>query len=70
MSGPVLLRGLDPRTLVVAIDPGKVEHRVWLATGEQGLVDQPLSLSVARSGIDQLERLIAGRAGGAVPVAA
>lgn len=59
MSGPALLRGLDERTLVVAIDPGKVEHRVWLATGEWRLIDDPVSVPVSRAGIDQLERLIA-----------
>jgi hypothetical protein len=38
VSGPVLRSVLDRRTLAVAIDPGKVEHRVWLATGDGGLV--------------------------------
>jgi transposase len=44
--------------LVVAIDPGKVSHRVWLATGERGLIGEPLSLSVERAGVDELEQLI------------
>jgi transposase len=58
VSGPVLLRGLDERALVAAIDPGKVSNRVWLATGDGGLIGEPLSLPVARTGVDELERLI------------
>jgi len=50
----------------VAIDPGKVSHRVWLATGAGGLIGEPLSLSVERAGVDQLERLISRAA--AAPV--
>jgi transposase len=44
--------------LVVAIDPGKVSHRVWLATGAGELVGEPVSLPVARAGVDELERLV------------
>lgn len=46
---------LPARTLVVAIDPGKVSNRVVLANGEQGLIGEPVSLSVQRDG-DQHER--------------
>jgi transposase len=44
--------------LVVAIDPGKVANRVWLASGERGLIGEPVSLSTLREGVDELERLI------------
>lgn len=45
-------------TLVVAIDPGKAFNRVWLTSGERGLIGEPVSLPVLRDGIDQLSRLI------------
>jgi hypothetical protein len=51
VPGPVLLRGFDERTLVVAIGPGKVESRAWLSTGERGLVCEPLSLPTSRAGL-------------------
>ena len=52
---------------MVAIDPGKITNRVWLATGERGLIGEPVSLSVERAGVDELERLIA-QAAAAPPV--
>ena len=45
-------------SLVVAIDPGKVTHRVWV-TSEQGLVGAPVSLPVLRDGLQTLVGLIA-----------
>jgi transposase len=45
--------------LVVAVDPGKAFNRVWLTTGEQGLIGEPVTLPVLREGVDELERLIA-----------
>jgi transposase len=55
-----LLRTEVPATsLVVAIDPGKAFHRVWLTTGERGLIGDPVSLPVLRDGVDELARLIA-----------
>ena len=50
---------LPAKTLVVAIDPGKVANRVWLTSGERGLIGEPISLPVLREGVDELERLIA-----------
>jgi transposase len=47
-------------TLLVAVDPAKVSNRVWLATGERGLIGEPVSLPALREGIDELERLLAG----------
>ncbi len=49
---------LDPSTLVVAIDPGKVMNRVWVSNG-LGLLEEPVSLPVAKAGIEQLEVLLA-----------
>jgi hypothetical protein len=43
--------------LVVAIDPGKVEHRVWV-TDRGGVVGEPLSLPSSRAGLDRLEALV------------
>ena len=48
---------LESSALVVAIDPGKVTHRVWV-TSEHGLIGEPVSLPVLRSGIEALSRLI------------
>jgi transposase len=49
---------LPAKTLVVAIDPGKVFNRVLLANGEQGLIGEPVSLPVQREGIARLCALI------------
>ena len=48
---------LDPATVIVAVDPGKVSNRVWVSDGSELLVD-PVSLPVAREGISRLERLL------------
>jgi transposase len=53
---------LDPATVVVAVDPGKVMNRVWVSNGT-GLLEEPVSLSVARSGIAALEQMLAAHAG-------
>jgi transposase len=53
-------------TLVVAVDPGKVSNRVWLTSGERGLIGEPVSLPVLREGIDTLTGLI-GASGVAGP---
>jgi transposase len=57
-----LLRGLAGDRVVVAIDPGKVGHRVWVTTAE-GLVGAPVSLPSSRVGIERLATLIDGRSG-------
>lgn len=49
---------LPARTLVVAVDPGKVSNRVLLASGERGLIGEPVSLPVQREGIERLLNLI------------
>jgi transposase len=54
-----LLRQAVPASvLVVAVDPGKVSNRVWLTTGERGLIGEPVSLPVLGEGIDTLAGLI------------
>src|SRR4051794_36041928 len=53
---------LDLATVVVAVDPGKVMNRVWVSNGT-GLLEEPVSLPVARAGIAALERMLAGRDG-------
>jgi transposase len=53
---------LDRATVVVAVDPGKVMNRVWVSNGD-GLLEQPVSLPVARSGIEELERMLAVHSG-------
>ncbi len=50
---------LPARTLVVAIDPGKAKHRVLLADGERGLIEEPVSLPTQREGIERLCEMIA-----------
>jgi hypothetical protein len=52
---------LDPATVIVAVDPGKVCNRVWVSDGS-GLLTDPVSLPVAREGIRRLDRLLAEHA--------
>jgi hypothetical protein len=54
----LLRREVPASSLVIAIDPGKVFNRVWLTSGERGLIGEPVSLPVLRDGVDELERLI------------
>ena len=52
---------LDPATVIVAVDPGKVVNRIWVSNGT-GLLADPLSLPVARDGIGRLEQLLVDHA--------
>jgi hypothetical protein len=45
---PGLLRELEGDRLVVAVDPGKVAHRVWLAERERGLLGEPVTVANSR----------------------
>ena len=54
----LLRREVPATSLVVAIDPGKAFNRVWLTSGERGLIGEPVSLPVLRDGVDELGRLI------------
>jgi len=62
--GSLLQRSLPSSTLVVAIDPGKAHHRVWLSTDAAGLVTEPLTVPVLRAGLDALDRLVRQHLGG------
>jgi len=55
---------LPAKTLVVAVDPGKVSNRILLANGERGLIGGPLSLPAQREGIEELCRLIESNGAG------
>jgi transposase len=61
---------LPPTRLVVAIDCGKVANRVMLASGERGVIGEPVSLSTLSGGIAELERLVADHVNGTPPVIA
>lgn len=54
----LLRREVPATSLVVAVDPGKAFNRVWLTSGERGLIGEPVSLPVLRDGVDELQRLI------------
>jgi transposase len=54
----LLRREVPASSLVVAIDPGKAFNRVWITSGERGLIGEPVSLAVLREGVDELARLI------------
>lgn len=64
----VLGIALDPATVIVAVDPGKAVNRVWISNGS-GLLADPMSLSVSREGISQLE-LALNKHGADAPVIA
>lgn len=66
----LLREALAAETLVVAVDPGKVTNRVWLASSERGLIGEPVSLSTLRAGVDELVRLIAASGAATDPVIA
>lgn len=68
--GDLLQRALPVDRLVVAIDPGKVQNRVWLSTDAAGLLVDPLTLPVLRAGVDELERLVLRFRGAQPPVIA
>ena len=55
----LLRQAVPATTLVVAVDPGKVSNRVWLTSGERGLIGEPVSLPVLGEGIQALCRLMA-----------
>ncbi len=55
-----LLREVAAARVIVAIDPGKVVHRLW-GTDRDGLVDEPVSLPNSREGVDRLHALVGSR---------
>jgi transposase len=70
VSELLLQQALPGSTLVVAIDPGKVRHRVWFSTGDAGLVLEPCSVPVLRAGLDEVSDAIRRLAGERRPVVA
>jgi transposase len=64
----LLRQAVAMSALVVAVDPGKVSNRVWLTSGERGLIGEPVSLPVLREGIDTLAGLIAASGVAGPPV--
>ena len=58
---PGLLRELGGDRLVVAVDPGKVTHRVWLADRERGLIGEPESIANSRVGMQRLAGVVGER---------
>jgi transposase len=65
----VLKAALDPATVVVAVDPGKVSNRVWVSDGS-GWLEQPRSVPVSGDGVEQVERLVLAHLSGMAPVIA
>ena len=63
----VLKAPLDPSTVVVAVDPGKVMNRVWVSDGS-GWLEQPVSVPVSGAGVEQVERLVLAHSSGRAPV--
>jgi len=61
---------LPGSALVVAIDPGKVQHRVWVSTGDGGLLAEPRSVSSLRAGLEEVAGLVGRFAGAQRPVIA
>jgi transposase len=59
MEGPSLRIAAPAEALLVAVDPGKAHHRVWVTNQSDGLLEEPRSLPALRDGVDELERLIA-----------
>lgn len=59
MEGPSLRIAAPADAVLVAVDPGKAHHRVWVANQSEGLLEEPVSLPALRDGVDELERLIA-----------
>ncbi len=59
----LLQLALEPSTLVVAVDPGKVMNRVWISDGSGSLAD-PVSMPVSRAGIETVERMVTAHSAG------
>ena len=68
--GDLLQRALPVDTLVVAVDPGKAQNRIWLSTDVDGLLVDPVTLPVLRPGLDELARLISRYRGSGAAVIA
>ena len=65
----VLKAALDPATVVVAVDPGKVMNRVWVSDGS-GWLEQPRSVPVSLAGVEQVLQLVLAHLSSVAPVIA
>ena len=65
----ILKVALDPATVVVAVDPGKVSNRVWVSNGD-GLLEDPVSVPVSCAGVEQIERMLSAHPTSLIPVIA
>jgi transposase len=63
-------RELKASTLVVAIDCGKATNKAMLASGERGVIGEPVSVPTLREGVDELCRLIEAAGSAEPPVIA
>lgn len=70
MEGPSLRIAAPADAVLVAVDPGKAHHRVWVANQSEGLLEEPVSLPALRDGVDELERLIAKHLAASPPLIA
>ena len=70
MSSELLQRALPGSTLLVAVDHGKVAHRMWFSTGDTGLLEEPRSVSSLRPALDDVTGTVRRLAGAAAPVIA
>jgi hypothetical protein len=64
----LLREALPASTLVIAVDPGKVNNRVWLSSSAAGMAVEPLPLPVLRPGLEALQRLVLEHLDGTDPV--
>lgn len=60
---------LDPATVVVAVDPGKVMNRVWVSDGT-GWLEPPVSVPVSCAGVEQVQQLLMAHPSTVAPVIA
>ncbi len=60
---------LDPSTVVVAVDPGKVMNRVWVSDGT-GWLERPVSVPVSCAGVEQVQQLLTAHPSTCAPVIA
>jgi transposase len=65
----VLQVPLDPETVVVAVDPGKVTNRVWISDGT-GWLERPISVPVSEAGVEQVLGLVSAHPSSVAPVIA
>jgi hypothetical protein len=63
VSELLLQQALPGSRLVVAIDPGNAQHRVWFGTGDGGPWRSRVRFGALRPGSDEVSGLVCGLAG-------